>query len=59
MGGFHRAGTGKNKKSYRNFPPASIFDLKGPRSEKLKKIKYLWSEMAYFKFYFCFQYLKY
>ncbi len=24
MGGFQRAGTGKNKKSHRNLPPASI-----------------------------------
>jgi len=39
-------------------PPFLHFGLKGPRSENLKK-SYLWSEMSYLNFYFCFQYLKY
>ncbi len=45
-------------KIYRNFPPASILAWKG-QGVKILKNSYLWSEMAYFKFYFCFQYLKY
>jgi hypothetical protein len=49
MGGFRCASTGKNKKIIEISP--LHFGMKGQRSENLKK-SYLWSKMAFFKFYF-------
>jgi len=48
----------QKQKSHRNLPPTSILAWKG-QGVKIKKKSYLWSETAHFKFYFCFQYLKY
>jgi len=57
MGGFHRAGMGKNKKVIENFLRYH-FSLKGPKSENLKK-SYLLTEMANFDYNFCFELLNF
>jgi len=51
MGGFQRAGTGKNKKVTENSAPCLHFSLKGPNSENLKK-SHLLSEIAIFDYNF-------
>jgi len=48
MGGFQRAGEGKNKKVIEN-SPSQHFGMKGPKSENLKN-PYLLSDMANFWF---------
>ncbi len=53
MGGFHRAGTGKNKKVIEN-SPCWPFSMKGPKSENFKN-SYLLSEMANFDYDFGFE----
>jgi len=60
MGGFQRAGMGKNKKVIENSPCYSEhFSLRGPKNENFKKYIYILSEMAYFDYDFGYEQLKY